>query len=137
MSPVGRTRYKIRNTRVLGGDRNLIRADLVDNVTVHTYYISRRCENIDVFFFHNVGRHIVRDDGGVKAHLVADRRCQPCALEIRSCFGTENSDIVSPLPCDLEHHSDNRFTEALRHNRAVLRKHIHKMLGDEIDLSVS
>lgn len=67
---------------------------------------------------------------------MADRRGQARALKIRSRLRAEQAHFFSCELGFLEHHADNRFSEALRHDRPLLREHRDQIFCNFVDLGI-
>ena len=133
---VGRAGDKRRNAEVARADGDLERADLVDDVSVKANCVRRAREHIHALTLHDKGRHVVGDDCHVKAHVMADRRGQARTLKIRSRLRAEQAHFFSCEPGFLEHHTDDGFPEALRHDRPLLREHRDQIFCDFVDLGI-
>ena len=127
MSLIRRTGDKIRNAHILRDQRNLERADFIDDVTIHTNRIRRGGEYVDLLVLHHERGHIIGDHRYIEAHIARDRGGQTRALKIRTRFRTEQMNPLFALARDLQHLPDDRFSETLRHHAAVIRKHIHEV----------
>ena len=137
MADIRRAGNECRNTEMIGADGDLQCSNLVDDIAVEADCVRRAGEQIDVLPLHDEGGHIVGDHGHVEAHIMADRGCQACALKVRPCFRAEQAEGLSGLLRFLQHHADDRLSEALRHDRAAVWDERHKILCDFIDLAVA
>jgi len=134
---VRRARHEHRHTHVAGRDRDLQGADLVEHPAVEADGVRRAGEHVDVLALHDVGGHVVRDDRHVEAHVTADRRRKPRALEIGPRLGAEQPHRLAARPRNLEHHADDRLAETLGHDRAVLRKEVDEIARHLLHLPVA
>ena len=90
-----------------------------------------------MFLGHDESRHVIRDNGGVKAHLAADRSSEPCALEIGPGLGAEQPDGLVPALTFLEHHAQDGLCKALCHDGSVIREFVYKVLCAPADLGIA
>ena len=128
---------EVRHAHVLGDDGDLEGADLVADVAVQTDRVRRGGEHVDALLLHDEGGHVVGDDRHVKAHVVSDGRGQARALEVRTGLRAEEAQVVAALPGHAQHLADDRLAEALGHDLAVLREHVHEVLRHPADLGIA
>ena len=67
---------------------------------------------------------------------MADCCGQARALKIRSRLRAEQTHFFSCEPGFLEHHTDDGFSEALRHDRPLLREHRDQIFCNFVDLGI-
>ena len=125
------------NTEVIGADGDLERPDLVDDIAVEADRVRRAGKEVHVLALHDECGHIVGDDGHVEAHIMADRGREARSLKIRPRLRAEQAEGLPGLPRLLQHHADDRFTEALRHDRAAVWDERHEIPCNLIYLAVA
>ena len=67
---------------------------------------------------------------------MADRGREARSLKIRPRLRAEQAEGLPGLPRLLQHHADDRFTEALRHDRPLLREHRDQIFCNFVDLGI-
>ena len=107
-------RHKIRDTEVLCQNRDLKRADFICNVTVASDGVCRRRKDVDAFFLHRVGDHIVRDDRRIETHFITAARRKARTLQVGPRFRTVEFQLIAAFFRRTQHHTDDRFAETLR-----------------------
>ena len=126
----------VRNLKMSGGEGDLERSHLVDHVAVHGDDVGGGGEHVDALGVHRPCRHIVRDDGNVKAHIIGDGGGELCPLEIRPCFGAEDFDGVVALPKRTKRQTEVAIGVAHGHQRALVRDLLRKIVADAGDALV-
>ena len=122
----------IRNTKILGQNRHLERADLVGDVAVPGDGVRRGGEQVDALPLHGVGHHIVGDDRGIKAHLGEAAGSQPRPLQIGPGLGAEHLEVLVLTAGGPDHGADDGLAKALGQNRTPLRDQLCQMVAHDL-----